>query len=151
MIDPARPDSPPRDAAEIERELDELIAKMESNGRSTPTPPAAPTPAPAHQLPFTYDELRDPNFIMRPDNQAKLLQWSEAVAHTPIDRLGSTAPATPAPVASPPTNGRIRVTQQQLRDPQWCFSPEGQAILQQASDRVHHLPITQVGDVFEIV
>jgi hypothetical protein len=121
----------------------------------TPTPAATPTPTPAAtpalglqadgSFNVTDAQLRDPAFCF--ENQKHL-------ADARIVEAG--APPAPAPApgvgASPaPTGGKIRVTQEQLRDPAWCFSPEGEATLKAASDRVVNLPVAQVGEVFEVV
>jgi hypothetical protein len=118
----------------------------------TPTPAATPAPAPAAislglqpdgSFHVTDAQLRDPAFCF--ENQRHLF-------NAKIVEAGAPPTASPAPVASPPpANGRIRITQQQLRDPAWCFSAEGEALLKQASDRVHHLPVGEVGNVFEVV
>jgi hypothetical protein len=135
--------------------LETLDKPPASATTTTPAATATPTPTPATppalglqadgSFHVTDAQLRDPAFCF---------EHQEHMANAKIVEAG--APPTPAhaPVASAspvPANGRIRVTQQQLRDPTWCFSPEGQATLKQAADRVHHLPVAQVGDVFEVI
>lgn len=105
-----------------------------------------------------FYKLSEMKFEGDAPDEAKVREFLAAQQDT-LDLLRGN-PAPEAPLIKPgagrgqggngtPDDGKVQVTQQQLRDPNWCFQNQG--ILKKAAEAVGNLPVSQVGDRFSII
>jgi hypothetical protein len=114
---------------------------------STPSPSPTATPtlglsADGSIFAATAEQLRDPEFCRRnAEHMAKL-----KIVEAPTPALSTPRPAPAA--LKPDQAGNVQITQEQLRDPHWCFRNE--AVIRDVAKRVANRPHAEVAEAMKI-